>query len=512
MVSNSSTFDQDLAEAGHELHKLGQLTGIGPQDVIPGDPVTVAEIGDHLTTLGTAFERAGRGIKSIDSGGWTGQAGDAFRENFLDRAPGEWLKAADAFSDAGKAVMDYHRVLATEKPRAQRAKEELDRANEASEAATAKHNAAVEAYNSGGSGSAPGAFVDPGAEARERAQREIAAAKAAVQEAGDRAAKAVTNAAMSAPAAPSKLSQLGAQIADVGQLIGGTLYDIGAGAVEGVVGTVTGVVGLGVGLGKAYFYSTPGVQFVDPEGYAKFNETAATTIQSVIENPWQAVKTVVDVDGWKENPARAMGSMVPDAVGSIAGGAGIATKVIKSTDRITDVADTAGDISRTADRAGDLGRHAPDNSPPWGDIDSPPPPRAPEAPASPNPWDGHEFGPKGSDPLPDPEPPQTPAPEPRGRELPDWFDDHDTPDSWLDDGKGTPDHAPDPAPDPVPESPPVNLDNPAARAEEIARVNDELARYDRALRDPNLDPGTRQALEREWLNSARYLDQLKGRD
>ncbi|MER7010157.1 putative T7SS-secreted protein [Saccharopolyspora sp. NPDC000359] len=468
MVSNSSTFDQDLDWAGSELHKLGQLTGVGPQDVIPGVPATAAEVGEHLSKLGSALERAGQGIKSIDSGGWTGQAGDAFRANFLDKAPAEWLKAADALTDAGQAVRDYEQVLATEKPRAQRAKEELDQANEASRAALAKHNAAV----AGGSGTGPGEFVDPGAEARARAQQEIAAAKAAVQAAGDRAADVVLKACQGAPDKPGPLAQIAANIADGAQVLGAVAYDFGSGVVEGVVGMAEGALGLGIGLGKAFYYSQPGMQFTDPEGYRQFNEAAATTVQSVVENPWQAVKTVVDVDGWKENPAKALGSMVPDAAAGLTG-AGLASRVLRSTDHITDAADTASDISRTTDRVSELGR--PDGTPPWADLDSAPPPRAPEAPA--NPWDGHEFGPKGSDPLPDPEPPQAPVPEPRNRhELPDWFDDDNTPDSWLDDGKGAPEPAPDPTPDPAPgasnpppEAPPTHHEPPGPAT---ARLDD----------------------------------------
>ncbi|MDA3630052.1 hypothetical protein OU415_31815 [Saccharopolyspora sp. WRP15-2] len=486
MVSNQSTFDQDVASVGNELNKIGQITGIGPQDVIPGDLPTVNEVGEHLIKLGAGFERAGQGIKSIDSGGWTGQAGDAFRANFLDKAPGEWLKAADAISEAGQAILEYQQVLATEKPRAQRAKEELDRSIEISEAAAAKHNAAVEAYNAGGSGPQPSAFVDPGAEARARAQQEIAAAKAAVQAAGERAAKVVMAAAEGAPAAPGPLAQLGANVVDTVQAFGDTAYEIGAGAVEGVVGIGTGL----FGLGKAFVYSQPAMQVIDPEGVAEFNKAASTTLQSVVENPWQAAKAMVNVDGWRENPARALGSMVPDVAASITGGgaaATVATRTAKAADNVADVADAAGDIARTTDRLGDAARHAPDNTPPWADLDSVPPPRTPETPSTPQPWDGHEFGPKGSDPLPDPEPPQGPAPEPRSRELPDWFHD-ETPESWLDDGKGAPEPMPEPVPEPSPPHPPAPYEPPGPAT---AQVDDAWRGH---LDEPNIQ-NERRAIE-----------------
>ncbi|MEU5848071.1 putative T7SS-secreted protein [Saccharopolyspora shandongensis] len=453
MVSNSTTFDQDVAEAGHELHKLGQMAGVVAQDVIPGDPATVAEVGEHLTKLGGAFDRAGQGIKSIDSGGWTGQAGDAFRESYLDKAPAEWLAAADAFGDAGKAVLDYQKVLAEEKEKAARAKEELDRANEASLAAAKQHNAAVKAYESGSSDVAPSAFADPNAEVRARAEAQIAAAKAAVQAADERATRIVLEAVQVAPAKPSKLAQIGANLVDGFQGAGDLLYDFGAGAVEGVVGVGTGL----WGLGEAFLYSQPGMWGIDPEGKAAFDKAASTTIMSVVENPYQAAKTIVDVDGWKQNPAKALGSMAPDAVASAFGGAGVATRATKIAGKIGDGLGDLGkstDVARTADRLGDTARHAPEApTTPWGDYDSLPMDRpVPDAPSNPydgyTPDDGKPFGPQGSQPEPPPEPSYSPGTDTPGRPRPDWDD--DMPDSWMDDG-----HRPDPhdAPDPHPHEP-----------------------------------------------------------
>ncbi|MEU6266781.1 putative T7SS-secreted protein [Saccharopolyspora shandongensis] len=461
MVSNSTTFEQDVAEAGHELHKLGQLAGLVAQDVIPGDPATVAEVGEHLTKLGGAFDRAGQGIKSIDSGGWTGQAGDAFRESYLDKAPAEWLAAADAFGDAGKAVLDYQKVLAEEKEKAARAKEELDRANEASLAAAKQHNAAVKAYESGSSDVAPGAFADPNAEIRARAEAQIAAAKAAVQAADEQATRIVLEAVQAAPAKPSKLAQIGANLVDGFQGAGDLLYDFGAGAVEGVVGVGTGL----WGLGEAFLYSQPGMWGIDPEGKAAFDKAASTTIMSVVENPYQAVKTVVDVDGWKQNPAKALGSMAPDAVASAFGGAGVATRATKIAGKIGEGLGDMGkatDVAKTADRLGDTARHAPeapDNPLPWGDYDSLPTDR-PFRDAPPSPYDGYTpddgkpFGPQGSQPEIPPERAPEPAPEPR--ERPNAWDDYRPGDDAFDGYDVEPDTSPaDPVqPEPVEAPPP----------------------------------------------------------
>ncbi|MFB9569190.1 hypothetical protein ACFFRS_19690, partial [Saccharopolyspora hordei] len=293
--------------------------------------------------------------------------------------------------------------------------------------------------------------------------------RAAVRAAGDRAADGVALATADAPDAPGPLAQIAANAADVVQLFGDLAVDLGRGVVDGVVGTVQGVAGLGIGLAEAHYYSLPSTQLTDPEGCARFTEAATTAVQSVLENPWQAVKTVVDVDAWKENPARALGSMVPDAAASLVGG-GIASRVAGTADRLADVADTAGDVSRTADRLGDAGHPAPR----W-DTGSPPRPGAPADPYAR--WDGPEFGPRGSDPLPEPEPP--PA-EPRSRELPEWFDDDGTPESWLDDGRGAP-PPPDPAPE-LPGDPPApDAPGPLTSAEDLARrasIEDEARTYE----------------------------------
>ena len=94
MVSNSSTIGADLGQAGQALadgaRAVGESLGLVAGDVIPGDPAHMASVAEHLTTLGGGFERAGTGFKSIDDGGWTGQAAERF------------LKGRDKVKEVGK--------------------------------------------------------------------------------------------------------------------------------------------------------------------------------------------------------------------------------------------------------------------------------------------------------------------------------------------------------------------------------------------------------------------------
>ncbi|MFD0487242.1 putative T7SS-secreted protein [Saccharopolyspora spinosporotrichia] len=370
---------------GSELKYLGQVTGLVEEDLIPGDPAVAEELAAHLMKLGAAFEKAGEGFKRIDAGGWEGKAADAAREYLTATLPPRWLAAADAHTEAGTAVQDYARVLADAKARAEQAKQALDRANAESEKARLAHNAAVERYNADpGAGAAPPECSDPGAQARAQAEREIAAAKAAVADADLRAARIVGRAMEAAPAEPGMLAQLAANAEDLVQGLGAGVGSLVGGAVDAVVGLGTTVVGA---VGFMTTYGNPAWTMTHPQEFAQFNAQVDGLVKAAATDPagfgYQVGKTMLNVEGWKNDPLRAAGEMVPDAVGSIVGGAGIASRVGRSVGKVGDV---AGDLGKTAGRVDGVPRHTPE-----------PPPR-PQPPA----------------PQPRPEPPapqQQPRPE-----------------------------------------------------------------------------------------------------
>lgn len=327
MVSNSSSFGQDLSEIGEALG----LTGEDP--VLPGDPATLGETAQHLSTLGQSAEKAARGFAAIDTQRWSGQAADGFR-GFLETSPPRWRTAADAFEKAGTAVGRYVQVLADAQRQAAQAQRQLDDAEQRSQQARQAHNAQVDAANAGGTqpGMPPAAFVDPAAEQRAAAQHQLDRARDAVQTAGQEAARAVTAAANTAPGKPGFFAQAGQELTDAFQEAGRTVSSMASGLGE----AVGGVVQLARTLNPIDPWNlTHPTQAVDNAS------TLAAGMAGVVENPWQGAKTVANVDGWKSDPARAVGSCIPDAVASLAGGAGVASRAATGVRRVSSAASDA---------------------------------------------------------------------------------------------------------------------------------------------------------------------------
>lgn len=65
---------------------------------------------DSYERIGAALEDIGHGFRAIDDGGWRGQAADAFRAH-VERQPGRFLAAADAFGNAAVALDTYAHAL-----------------------------------------------------------------------------------------------------------------------------------------------------------------------------------------------------------------------------------------------------------------------------------------------------------------------------------------------------------------------------------------------------------------
>ena len=404
MVTNSSGLGQDLAEAGQAIsdgaHAVGEALGLveADVDVVPGDPALMASVAEHLTTLGAAFERAGQGFKAIDAGGWRGEAAEGF-EDFLAGAPPRWFRAADSFGDAGAAVQRYSEVLAEAKREAAEAKTRLEQAKQASQAAAARHNAAVEHYNAqaqaanqGGPppGPRPGSFVDPAAEDRAAAEHTIDRAKQAVQQAGADAARTVVTALEAAPAEPGMMTQLKANFMD-GMSEGGRLLgSVAAGAGEAVAGLAQ--------LARMVAPLDP-YRLTHP---AQANEAAVTLaagLAGAVKDPYAAIKTTVDIDGWRNQPGRTLGSMIPDAVASLAGGAGVASRLGSGARRVAKGAEKLADGPHPHPEARGLEPHHPEQPGPQQLAD---PHHAP---------DRHEGGPHHAPEHAGSRPPGTPTPE-----------------------------------------------------------------------------------------------------
>ncbi|MGW1679821.1 putative T7SS-secreted protein [Saccharopolyspora sp. NPDC002376] len=306
--TNSSSWSEDWDAAGKELTRLGQAVGLVEQDLIPGEPEVSLEWADHLSKIGDACEQCATGFAKIDAGGWTGQAADAAREQLQQVAPAAYRNAADAFHAAADALRTFAGVLADAQRRAAEAQKAIEAADVTTEQAQIQHQ------RSGN----PMPFRDPSAAQRAAAQNTIATAKAEVARADAEASRIVMEATGRAPEAPSFGRQMWENAKDGFQTAGSALWSFGAGVVDAGVG-------LGTMAWQAVKITSPGFAITHPEEAQQFNATIAAGVQGFQSDPlgslWKTTKTVVDVDGLRQDPMRWAGSQV-DSVA-------VATKVAK---------------------------------------------------------------------------------------------------------------------------------------------------------------------------------------
>uniref|UniRef100_UPI003B63326F putative T7SS-secreted protein n=1 Tax=Streptomyces sp. NRRL WC-3725 TaxID=1463933 RepID=UPI003B63326F len=64
-------------------------------ELVHGSPDKIRASAKHLRDFHGAFDKVGQGLKKVDSSGWKGEGGDAFREKFGVH-PAKWAQAAEA--------------------------------------------------------------------------------------------------------------------------------------------------------------------------------------------------------------------------------------------------------------------------------------------------------------------------------------------------------------------------------------------------------------------------------
>ncbi|MGH8902355.1 MAG: putative T7SS-secreted protein [Egibacteraceae bacterium] len=284
--------------------ELGQTAD--PKALIGGDPAAVRATIGVLDKFGDALVTAGNGLIQLDDGGWTGQAADAFHEWF-DGEPARWIGCGEAFSSAATALTIYVGVLEWAQGQAGEALRLWNEGEAATARAKADHQREVAQANQQAAATGTTApsipFVDPGEAKRTEAQGLLATARSQLHTAGEQADTTVGQARDKAPEKPSLLGR-----------IGETLGDFGRGVWEGVTG-----------LAEFAWQVSPTRMMIDPAGYAHDMLGLAAGLSTAVTNPKEFFKTVVDWDTWKDNPARALGRLVPDlALALGTGGAGTA--------------------------------------------------------------------------------------------------------------------------------------------------------------------------------------------
>lgn len=118
----------------------------------------------------------------------------------------------------------------------------------------------------------------------------------------------------------------------------GGLLDFAEGAWDAVWGTVEMLGGLTVQV------------FTDPGQWAENWANLGKGVWQGITNPAELLETVIDVDGFRDNPARWLGAFVPDLAAAVfTGGAAAASRGVRGLDAISDMAEAARDLDRVAD-------------------------------------------------------------------------------------------------------------------------------------------------------------------
>lgn len=343
-----------------------------PDFTIAGNPGAIRSRAALTVDKGQAFFDTGEALSKITTGAWTGRAADTWIEA-TDAEPQRWIEAGNGFVRAGNALVVYATAVENAQSMADWADGEYARGVQVSHDAKAAYDADVSQARATANSYLPQGipydltivpFDDPGAEIQTNAVAEFDRAKGQLESAASTCAGEVRAGCRDAPEEPNWLeSGL--------SFVGGVLQ--GAGEASWDLAKLTAI----VPGSPMFFYELTNTMAdlasgdLTVEEWAKQQdlklETAQATLQALKDDPLEFGKNLgmalLDWDTWADDPARAIGHLVPDAIAAVAtGGAGAAaTRGVKG---VSDLAGALGSLGRhggdLAGGLGDLGRHGDD--------------------------------------------------------------------------------------------------------------------------------------------------------
>ncbi|MFJ9470423.1 putative T7SS-secreted protein [Streptomyces caniferus] len=305
-----------------------------PKELIHGNVEKINESASHLKDFSAAFDRVADGMRKLGSHrGWGGKAADAFREKF-DMHPKQWMHAADACSDASKALKSYAETVSWAQGKAADAIEKYQKAEEATRKANEIYGAKVkfylgdvEAWNDiarsgadpGPAPQKPGDFVDPGDGGREAAEEILKEARSQRNEAAEKARNAIKGALAHAPDKPAFTDLAGAALKDGGKAFVLEHMHLAGGALK--AGAETLKLARMVNPTDPYNITHPW----------KFLGNAGTTLLGLAQAPLHPINTAKGVlgSGWGSDPADAYGAFLLNLVGG-KGAGGLAKGAAKA--------------------------------------------------------------------------------------------------------------------------------------------------------------------------------------
>ncbi|MEE1808465.1 putative T7SS-secreted protein [Streptomyces sp. BE133] len=304
--------DETASSLGAEVgeKQLGQTEEAN--ELIHGRPEKIAATVKNLRDFQRAFDLVGGGMKKLDSGQWKGEAADAFRTKF-ETLPTDWLRAADAFEDAAKALETYAQTVTSAQAKAREAIALHKEGKQDYETAAAAFREKAAAYNAVRTTDHPlphpGTFSDPSVAKRQHAQEMLGRARQARNEAAEAAKGAITAAMAHAPKEPTGLNRAKQEFIDyqVGQGI--ELAHFGGGVIKGTAGLVNFVRSVN---------PTDPYNLTHPAEYLKGIHMTLAGLVSTAANPDRALKNAWDAA--KGDPSEFIGRLVPELAGTKGGG------------------------------------------------------------------------------------------------------------------------------------------------------------------------------------------------
>ena len=333
-----------------------------PDFTIKGNPGEIRSRGQTCADKGKFFDQTGDALTKIDTQGWIGRAADNFRDAH-DREPNRWYEAGTGFRAAGNALIDYAAALEVAQRNAATAKSEYERGEGVTTQAKSDYAEYSSRFDRARSDALAGGmtypytkepFTDPGAEIRSGALEMFETAKSDLKLAAARCAREVR---VGCKDAPEKRNWFESGLAFVG------------GIFEGAGEAVWDLVKMGYNMGPLHDIIELATGDLTAEELAAQKsmmlEDAEALWEALKKDPLefgkQLGKGLLDWDTWADDPARAIGHLVPDIVaGVLTGGTGTAaTRGIKGG---ADALDALGDMTKALrgvdnlDGLGDIGK------------------------------------------------------------------------------------------------------------------------------------------------------------
>lgn len=310
-----------------------------PFDLVPGDPDAVARDVTAIRGRSRAMDIAGDDLRRIDTGGWQGAAGNAFRDRF-SYEPARWYRAADAFAATARALEGYAFTLRWAQAEAREAIHLWNEGQEATRVARSEHNQAlsqVEGKNrSNAAAGDPGfmrvaPFTDPGEAMRQAARERLNEARTQLAEAGDRAAGTILDNGNEAPETSAW--------EDAGNFIG----DFATGAWDTVGGTA-----------QLLWDISPHHLVTDIDAYGETWQGLGGAVASAATDPVEFGKQIIGWEHWTNGePGRALGQVAGGAVlGYGVGKVASSLHKLRPAPKLPQVKPSPFDESKTLERGG----------------------------------------------------------------------------------------------------------------------------------------------------------------